>query len=180
VRIAPAVGTGLLKVYRELLDGTSYESQVELTTGEIGLDLAHFLEQSEQTQSAVLVGVLEGPEGVRAAGGMLVEVLPGGQLAAIERLESNLAADSSVSRAIDRGGLGGLRDRVLDGLEPELLDRRELRFHCGCDRERLRQQLATLGEEERGEIADVEGTVVAECAWCGERYRYAAGELGEM
>jgi molecular chaperone Hsp33 len=128
----------------------------------------------------VLVGVLEGPEGVRAAGGMLVEVLPGGQLAAIEKLEANLAVDSSVSRAIDRGGLAGLRDRVLDGLAPELLDRRELRFHCGCDRDRLRRQLATLSEEDRGGITDGEGTIVAECAWCGERYRYSAGELAEV
>jgi molecular chaperone Hsp33 len=177
LRIADAVGTGTLRVHRELLDGSTYESQVALTTGEIGLDLAHFLEQSEQTQSAVMVGVLEGPEGVRSAGGMIVEVLPGAGDSAVGRLESNLNADSSVSRTLDRDGLAGLRARVLSGLDPELIESRELRFRCGCDRDRLRDQLATLTEEERGSIADDEGAVVAECAFCGERYRFAAGEL---
>lgn len=177
LRIAEAVGTGILKVRRELVDGTSYESQVALETGEIGLDLAHFLEQSEQTQSAVMVGVLEGPEGVRAAGGMIVEVLPGANPRAVERVEENLAADASVSRILDREGLTGLRDRVLAGLDAELIDRRELRFHCSCDRERLREQLVTLTEEDRNAIADDEGAVVAECAYCGERYRFAGDEI---
>lgn len=177
LRIASAVGTGVLKVRRDLLDGSSYESQVALETGEIGLDIAHFLEQSEQTQSAVMVGVLEGPEGVRSAGGMVVEVLPGANPAMVERLERNLEADSSVSRTIDREGLVGLRGRVLAGLEPELLDQRELRFQCSCERERLREQLAVLPEDDRAAIADDDGAVVAECAFCGERYRFAESEL---
>lgn len=177
VRIAAAVGSGVLKVRRDLLDGGSYESQVALETGEIGLDIAHFLEQSEQSQSAVMVGVLEGPEGVRSAGGMVVEVLPGANPAAVERLERNLEVDSSVSRALGRDGLAGLRDRVLAGLEPEALDRRELRFRCACERERLREQLSTLPSEDRESIADDDGAVVAECAFCGARYRFAAAEL---
>jgi molecular chaperone Hsp33 len=177
LRIADAVGTGTLRVNRELLDGSTYESQVALATGEIGLDLAHFLEQSEQTQSAVMVGVLEGPEGVRSAGGMIVEVLPGAGAAAVDRLERNLSADSSVSRTLDRDGLVGLRERVLSGLDCELIERRELRFRCGCDRDRLRDQLAALSGEERASIADDDGVVVAECAFCGERYLYASTEL---
>ena len=110
LRIAEAVGRGILRVRRELVDGSSYESQVALESGEIGLDLAHFLEQSEQTQSVVLVGVLEGPEGVRAAGGMIVEVMPGAREDAVEQLEENLARIGGVSRTIGRGGLAELRD----------------------------------------------------------------------
>ena len=177
LRIADAVGTGMLKVRRDLQDGTSYESQVELATGEIGLDLAHFLEQSEQTQSAVLVGVLEGPEGVRAAGGMIVEVLPGANPAMVERLEANLAGDGSVSRAIEQGGLPALRDRVLAGLDPEIIDRRSQRFRCACDRERLREQLASLAGDDLDGIRDEDGSVVAECAFCSTRYRFAGEDL---
>jgi molecular chaperone Hsp33 len=177
LRIAAAVGKGILKVYREVVDGSTYESQVELATGEIGLDIAHFLEQSEQTESAVLVGVLEGPEGVRAAGGMIVEVLPGANASAIEKVEASLALDSSVSRAIQRGGLAALRDRVLAGLDQEVMSRHVLRFRCSCDRDRLRDQLAALTEEDRAEIVDEAGELVAECAFCGERYRFAESEI---
>jgi molecular chaperone Hsp33 len=177
LRIAAAVGKGILKVHREVVDGSTYDSQVELATGEIGLDIAHYLDQSEQTESAVLVGVLEGPEGVRAAGGMIVEVLPGANASAIEKVEASLALDSSVSRAIDRGGLAALRDRVLAGLDQEIMSRHLLRFRCSCDRDRLRDQLAALTDEDRAAIVDEAGELVAECAFCGERYRFAESEI---
>ena len=177
LRIAEAVGRGLLRVRRELIDGSSYESQVALESGEIGLDLAHFLEQSEQTQSVVLVGVLEGPEGIRAAGGMIVEVMPGAREDAVEQLELNLARIGGVSRTIGRGGLAELRDDVLHGLEPELIDRREVRFRCSCSREGLLGSLVGLPPEDFDSIRDDEGRVEAECSYCGARYLFQRGEL---
>ena len=157
---------------RELVDGSSYESQVALESGEIGLDLAHFLEQSEQTQSVVMVGVLEGPEGIRAAGGMIVEVLPGAREDAVERLEENLARIGGVSRTIGRGGLAELRDGVLAGLEPELIDRREVRFRCSCSREGLLGSLVGLPAKDLDSIRDDEGRVEAQCSYCAARYLY--------
>ena len=177
LRIAEAVGRGLLRVRRELIDGSSYESQVALESGEIGLDLAHFLEQSEQTQSVVLVGVLEGPEGIRAAGGMIVEVMPGAREDAVEQLELNLARIGGVSRTIGRGGLAELRDSVLAGLEPELIDRRDVRFRCNCSREGLLGSLVGLPPEDLDAIRDDEGRVEAQCSYCGARYLYQRGEL---
>jgi molecular chaperone Hsp33 len=177
LRIAGAVGQGILRVRRELVDGSSYESQVALASGEIGLDLAHFLEQSEQTQSAVMVGVLEGPEGVRAAGGMIVEVMPGAREDAVERLEENLAKVGGVSRTLGRGGLAELRDGVLEGLEPELIDRRDVRFHCSCSREGLLETLVGVPATDLDAIRDDEGRVEAQCSYCNSRYLYQRGEL---
>ncbi len=177
LRIAAAVGRGTLRVRRELLDGSSYESQVELASGEIGLDLAHFLEQSDQTQSVVMVGVLEGPEGIRAAGGMIVEVMPGAREDAVERLEENLARVGGVSRTIGRGGLAELRDSVLAGLSPELIDRREVRFRCSCSREGLLSTLVGLPSDDLESIRDEEGRVEAQCSYCSARYVYQSGEL---
>src|SRR5688572_18513595 len=74
--VGTAIGSGILQVLREY-PGGRYHSQVELVSGEIGADLAHYLLQSEQTSSAVLVGVLTRPGGVAAAGGLIVETLPG-------------------------------------------------------------------------------------------------------
>ncbi len=175
--VGAAVGKGFLRVLRELADGSSYESQVELVTGEVGLDLAHFLEQSEQTPSAVLVGVLEGPEGVRAAGGMIVEVMPGAGDAAIERLEANLATLGAPSRRLEAGGVDGLVEAVLDGFEREVLERADVRFRCRCSREALLDRLFTLSAEDRAELADVEGRLEAECAYCGTHYLYLDSEL---
>lgn len=177
LRIAAAVGRGLLRVRRELVDGSSYESQVVLESGEIGLDLAHFLEQSEQTQSVVLVGVLEGPEGVRAAGGMIVEVMPGAEERAVEQLERNLAVLGGVSRILGETGLEGLRAAVLAGLDPQPIDRREVRFRCPCSREGLLASLVGLPTDDLDAIRDEEGRVEAQCSYCGAHYLYQRGDL---
>lgn len=177
IRIGPAVGRGLLRVARELADGTRYESQVELATGEIGLDLAHFLEQSEQTPSAVMVGVLEGPEGVRAAGGMIVELMPDADADTVERLESNLRTLDGVSRWLEAGGTEALVGTVLAGLDREIVETAEVRFRCGCNRQSLLERLLALSAEDRAEVADEDGRVEAECAYCGTHYLYAAAEL---
>lgn len=175
--IGAALGKGSLKVHRELADGTVWESQVALRSGELGLDLAHFLEQSEQVQSAVLVGVLEGPEGVRAAGGMIVEALPGAPEAALERLESNLSRLGGVSKFLQAGKLESLLDAVLDGLGREAVEHAEVRFRCSCRRDALLPRLSGLSAAERAELADERGLIVAECAFCGARYVYSSGEL---
>lgn len=175
--VGAAVGKGFLKVLRELADGGSYESQVELVTGEVGLDLAHFLEQSEQTPSAVMVGVLAGPEGVRAAGGMIVEVMPDAAPATVARLEANLGALGGVSRRLEAGGVEALIDAALDGLGREVIEVSGVRFRCRCSRESLLDRLFTLSAEERAEIADVEGRIEAECAYCAAHYLYFVSEL---
>ena len=96
--VGRAVGKGYLRVLREYEGGNSYQSQVELVSGEIGEDVAYYLRQSEQTPSAVLLGVLGKPSGVVAAGGMVIEVLPGAPEDAIARLEQNIGKIHGVSR----------------------------------------------------------------------------------
>jgi molecular chaperone Hsp33 len=175
--VGAAVGRGFLKVRRELTDGSGWESQVELSTGEIGLDLAHFLEQSEQVRCAVLVGVLEGPEGVRAAGGMIVEALPEAPEAPIERLQSNLAGLAGISRLLSDRDLGRLLDPVFNGLDREPVERSRVRFRCSCRRDALLPRLATLSSGDREELADERGLIEAQCAFCGARYVFSKGEL---
>ena len=174
--VGDAIGKGLLRVLREQ-DGASYQSQVALVTGEIGTDLAHYLEQSEQTPSAVLVGVLAKPEGVAAAGGMIVEVLPGARDEEVERLEANIGRLAGVSRTIEEQGLHGLVQTLLDGLPGEVHETRELRYRCRCSRERLRQHLIVLSADDREHLQHADGSTEAECVFCGEIYHFEAAEL---
>lgn len=177
--VGRAVGSGLLRVIRELdqRDRGSYASQVELVSGEIGLDVAHFLRQSEQTNSAVLLGVLTRPEGVVGAGGMIVEVLPGAPEEVIEELEANLRDLAGVSRLLEEGGRDAVLDTVLAGMDREVLERRPIRHRCRCSRERLGRHLAALPAEERESIATEEGTLEGECVFCGAEYVFGPEEL---
>lgn len=174
--VGEAVGRGTLRVIREHARG-SYASQVELVSGEIGLDVAHFLEQSEQTQSAVLLGVLTRPEGVTGAGGLIVEVLPGAPEELISVLETNLSDLRGVSRLLEAGGREEVLGSVFARMDREVLEHRALAHRCRCDRNRLLLHLASLSAEERDSIRTEGGTTEGDCVFCGIRYVFTADEL---
>lgn len=175
--VGAAVGSGFLRVHREQ-PGGSYDSQVELVTGEIGDDLAHYLAQSEQTRSAVLLGVLGRPSGVAAAGGLIVEVLPDAAEESIARLEANLAGVAGVSHLVEEGGVDQVLATVLAGLDLELREERPLFYRCRCDRERLRRHLERLSAEDLESLREETGSLDAVCAFCGEVYRFDRLSLG--
>jgi len=174
------IGPGELRVMRSLPNGEIYDSSVPLVSGEIAEDLAHYLLKSEQIPSAVLLGVRVSPEGpVEAAGGMVVQVLPGAPEEAIARLEENLKGLPGFSALLKEKGLLGAVREVLKGLGFEPTDLGEgipIRFACRCDREKARDSLRFFGPEELREMAEEGGAEVV-CRWCGEVYRLSPEEL---
>lgn len=175
--VGRAVGKGVLRVLREYEGGNSYQTQVELVSGEIGEDVAYYLSQSEQRKSAVLLGVLGKPSGVVAAGGMVVEVLPGAPEETIARLESNIAGIRGVSHLIEEGGAEHVVEQVLAGLDREVKEVRPLRYRCRCSRERLLGHLTLLPAEDRDYLRADDGAIEADCTFCGARYRFSPEEL---
>lgn len=176
MQIAAAVGRGTLRVTREQ-GGRRYSSQVELVSGELADDVTHYLEQSEQIRSAVLLGVLPRPEGIAAAGGLVVEALPGSENAVVRRLERNIWTVEGVSAALARGGAFALADEVLAGLDVEVLEEVPVAYRCRCERDGLRDRLRGLTEEELRDLLEPTGDCEAVCAFCGSTYRFAAAEL---
>lgn len=175
--IGPAVGQGILQVSREAEGGT-YRSQVQLVDGEIGNDLVHFLEQSQQIRSAAVLGVLPRPTGVRAAGGLLVEAFPGVPETVLQRLESNIAAlGGEITPLLESQGVDGMLEAFFGDFDCEELERFPLRYRCRCSAEVLRESLASLTPEQLTEASDDEGKFRAECAFCGTVYVYDSQEL---
>ena len=177
MRIAAAVGEGTLRVTREDETGRRYSSQVALVSGELGHDVAHFLEQSEQIRSAVLLGVLPRSDGIVAAGGLVVEALPGTADEVIASIERNVRLLDGVSAALEAGGVGGLVQNVLQGHDVEVLERLPMRYECTCRRRTLKERIATLAPEDLEELFEADGTCEAVCAFCGERYLFRADEI---
>ncbi|MEE8522635.1 MAG: Hsp33 family molecular chaperone HslO [Thermoanaerobaculia bacterium] len=171
-----AVGKGLLRVTREGERGR-YTGQVELVSGEMGRDLVHYLEQSQQIRSAALLGVLPRPTGIAAAGGVLIEAFPGTPDDTLAKLESNIAALEGVSAYLADGGIAALRDAVLDGFDRDDLERHRLAYSCRCSRDTLLAQLQGLSTADVETIVDDSGYCVAECAFCGTTYRFPSDEL---
>lgn len=180
--VGAAVGKGVLYVTKDLGLREPYNGSVPLVSGEIGKDLAYYFAKSEQTPSAVALGVLVGPAGaVKAAGGYLVQLLPGAGDGMAARLEENVQATGPVSRLVSRACTPeDILAALLDGFDVQIHERHFFRFACDCSRERVREILLALGPEELEKLLVEQGGAEATCAFCNQVYRFGEGELAEL
>lgn len=172
-----AVGKGLFIVTQESHGIRPYTGKVELQDGEIGSDLVHYLEQSHQIHSAALLGVLPIPEGIGAAGGLLVEALPGADEMRLRQLESNIAGLQGISHYLRLGGANALRDAALAGLDREDLESQAIYYGCACTRDELLHRLMTLPSEDLETLVQERGSCEVVCGFCNGSYHFTGGEL---
>jgi molecular chaperone Hsp33 len=184
LNVSGVVGrTGYLSVTKDLGMRDPYRGLVELRSGEIGDDLAYYLARSEQTPSAVGVGVFVKPNwAVEAAGGYLIQLLP--ELAGDEigEIEAEIAALPHPTTLI-RNGLSpeGILDRIFPA-GYRLLDRYPVRFGCPCSRERFEGILIALGAEELARIIEEEDRDETElvCNFCNAAYQFSSSEMEDL
>ncbi len=183
--VGGAVGKeGYLYVVRDVGYGYPYASTVELVSGEIGEDVAHYLVTSEQTPSALVVGVFVGAEGVTASGGILIQVLPKAARdeALIQVLESRVASLSGFTPLLQAGlNLPEIFEQLLGDMELQILPETQLvRFHCGCSFDRVLGALKMLGEAELQDMIEKDRGAEATCHFCGEVYQASSEELAQL
>jgi molecular chaperone Hsp33 len=182
LNVCGAVGShGRLTVTRDLGMRQPHTSTVELVSGEVGDDLAHYLAHSEQIPSAVGIGVFVQATGdVEAAGGYIVQLLPGVKnvdASAIENVIQELPHPTSMLRSGDTPEmmLGRIFDKDL-----QILETKPVRFHCPCSKERAERALMLLGAETIREIIETDrpkGATEVVCQFCAADYHISIGEL---
>lgn len=181
--VAAAVGRGVVAVVRyHPAWREPYTGIVPIVSGEIGEDLAHYLVESEQTASALAVGVFVASSGVvTAAGGYLVQALPGADELALVKLEHNVRALESPSSLV-RAGVSAeeLLHRLTAGLELGAIERAAPHFYCACDLARIRDAVTLLGRSETREIAERGESLVVRCEFCATRYELSSDEVGSL
>lgn len=183
--VGGAVGRdGYLYVVRDVGYGYPYSSTVELVSGEVGEDVAHYLATSEQTPSALLVGVFVGAEGVTASGGILLQVLPQAARdeALVAKLESRVSKLSGFTPLLREGKtLPEIFNQLLGDMGLEILPEIQMvRFHCGCSFERVLGALKMLGEAELQDMIAEDDGAEATCHFCGEVYQANSEELAQL
>ena len=181
--VAGAVGrAGFLSIIKDLGLKEPYRGTVQLQTSEIGEDIAYYLTTSEQVPSSVVLGVSLSAEAlVQAAGGLLVQAMPGCDESLIDSVESRLVAMPSIS------------EQLLTGKSPEQIlteifgeipftqhQRTPLFFRCNCSRKQVAGILLSLGEEELRTAASGQDAVVITCEYCREAYEFSPEEVAEL
>lgn len=175
-----AVGTeGMLTVVKDLGLRDFFTGQVPLISGEIAEDFTQYFVVSEQVPSAVGLGVLVNSDNtVKAAGGFIIQVMPGATDETISRLEEQIGKVDPISKLIDRGLTPEeILGEVLGSEDVDILDRLDVKFSCNCSKDRFGNAIIGLGEKEIREMIEEDGKAEAHCHFCLETYTYSKDEL---
>lgn len=177
--VAGAVGTeGFLYIIKDLGLKEPYRGSIPIISGELGEDFTYYFAQSEQTPSAVALGVLVDVDyTVKTAGGFIIQLLPGLDDQEIAELEKQLAALPPITRLLDQGES---LESILKTLLPdvEVLERKDdIKFRCKCSRERVEQTLISLGRSELELMLAEDGQAEVSCHFCNETYKFNRGDL---
>lgn len=176
--VGPAVGKdGKLTVIKDMHMREPYVGQVNLVSGEIAEDFAMYFTASEQTPSLVSLGVLVSDQGVEAAGGLIIQIMPGASEAAIASIEASAGMFMDISATIREYHLKGSVQQLLLHLEPEILEVREPRYACDCGRERIERMLITLGKDELEDMIRTQHGAQVDCHFCNKRYEFSEDDL---
>lgn len=180
--VGGGIGQGTLYVTTDLGLKDTYTGSVALETGEIGDDIAKYLLTSEQTPSLVSVGVLVNPDlAIAAAGGIIVQALPGGSPEVLRKIEENLRDLKPISTLIKEGN--NVQDIIklyLRDIEVNFLEEKQINFKCSCSKERLEKIMISLGEDELEDIINNEGSSEVKCHFCNEDYYFTKEELEKL
>ncbi len=185
LNVGKALGKGTLTVTRQQpFQQQPHHGTVELVTGEVGDDIAHYLHQSHQIRSLVSLGVYLDTYGkVKAAGGVLIEVMPGVEEEIVEKIEDNASRfKKNISQLILDGAKPiDLVKPYLEGLHfTQIPHDFTVSYHCPCTTDRVKRALGTLTVTDLDEMIAENQPSSIQCQMCGRNYQVTVSELEEL
>ena len=178
--VGAAVGQdGTLTVIRDLNMKEPYVGSVGLLGGEIAEDLAAYFVESEQIPTACGLGVLvDRDQSVLAAGGYLIQLLPGAGEDTITKVEGSLMAAGAVTGLLrDDPDPEAMLRRALSDFDLEILEKSPIEYRCYCSRDRMERALISLGAEELRAMIDEQGGADLTCRFCDSVQHFSKEDL---
>lgn len=179
--VGKAVGSGHIYVTRFTGLKQPFTGSAALVSGEIAEDVTNYLMVSEQTPSSVSLGVLVDTDlKVIAAGGFMIQALPGATDEVLTVIEKNLSTIPPVSELVRKGyDAQKILQQLFSGLDITTYQAEPLAFKCRCTRERVESMLISLGEQELTEMI-AEGKAEVRCHFCSDKYQFNKAELEKL
>jgi len=169
---------GMLSVIKDFGESAPYRGASELVSGEIAEDFTAYLAISEQIPSACAFGVLvDTDRSVLAAGGYIIQLLPGAPESIAAAMEKNVSAAGAVTNILRGGNAGLLLGVVMGGFSPAVIERRRVCYRCSCSRERIFDALSGLDRRELDDIRVSGAPVEVTCQFCDMVYSFSPEEF---
>ncbi len=178
--VGGAIGRdGMLGIIRDLGLKEPYVGRVPLVNGEVAEDLTQYYATSEQLPTAVALGVLVDVDyTIKAAGGFILQVLPGAYDEDIDNVERTIQSISSVTEMLSNGKKPeDIVEQLLSDYEIEYFDNVPTKYMCDCSRDRTDRALISLGKDELTKIIEEDGKAEITCHFCDNVYKYSKAEL---
>ncbi|MEP9853571.1 Hsp33 family molecular chaperone HslO [Staphylococcus aureus] len=181
--VSRAVGKdGALTVVKDVGMKDYFSGSSELVSGELGDDFTYYFAKSEQVPSSVGLGVLVNPDNtIKAAGGFLIQVMPGADEETVDKLENAINQMTPVSKLIDKGLTPEeILFEILGEENVQILENLPARFDCNCGHDKFLTAIKGLGEAEIQDMIDKDHGAEAECHFCRSKYDFSEEELQEL
>lgn len=180
-----ALGFGNLTVSRQQpFQRQPFHGTVEMVSGEVGEDIAHYLHQSHQIRSLVSLGVYLDTYGrVQAAGGVMIEVMPGVEESVVDRLQANYEKyNKPVSKLIvDGQSIQSIVEPFLTGIPfTEIPHDFQIKYACPCTSDRVLSALTVLSLEDLTEMIEDKQKTDVQCQMCGRTYEISTEQLENL
>lgn len=181
--VAGIVGLqGNLTIIRDMGLREPYVGQVPIYTGEIAEDLAYYFTVSEQTPSAVALGVLVDTDySVKAAGGYIIQMMPGADEMVADLVTYRIQETPSMSEMISGGkDIEEIISYIFEDMQLNILERVTPKYKCDCSREKVEAALISIGEKDLKEIYDEGKSEEIQCHFCNKKYSFSTEDIGEL
>ena len=183
--VGGAVGKGFLNIIKDMGSSESYNGSIDLVSGEIAEDITAYYAQSEQIPTVCALGVLVDTDlSCKAAGGVIIQLLPFADDETVTKIEKNVPFLSNVSRLFDSGMSNEeIAALALQGIDYDLFDSIDVDYLCSCSRERMEKALRSLGEKDLRKLFDeqvAEGKpeeLEVECRFCNSKYTFTPNDV---
>lgn len=181
--VGGAIGTnGNLLVIRDMGLKEPYTGQVPIYSGEIGDDLAYYFTVSEQTPSAVGLGVLVNTDlSIKAAGGFIIQMMPGANELVADLITYRIQEMPHITELITRGmSIKEIIESIFDDMELKFIGEHTPRYVCDCSREKVEKALISIGEKDLSEIYEEGKAEELTCHFCNKTYEFSNKDIGEI
>ncbi|MGL5634495.1 MAG: Hsp33 family molecular chaperone HslO [Sarcina sp.] len=184
LNVGAAIGKdGILTVIKDQGLKDPYVGQVPIYSGEIAEDIAYYYTVSEQTPSAVALGVLVDTDlSIKAAGGFIIQLMPGADELLGDLLTYRLEEIPPVTTLLSEGkSIVDIIEYIFDGMDLKIFDDTvEPRFECDCSREKVEKALIAIGKKDLQEIYDEGQSEELKCHFCNSSYVFTHDEIGKI
>ena len=181
LNVGKAVGNGFIHVTKDLKVRDTFTSSAQIQTGQIAEDFAYYFTASEQIPSAIGLGVLVDEDNtVKAAGGFILQVMPGCKKDTLEEIETILSKLPPMSELVEKGKTPEEMVELITNGKYELLEELDLSYKCNCHKEKFEKGLISLGPDQLQEIKEEDHKIEVTCHFCAEQYVFNEQDLEKL